>query len=97
MVLVAHERSGTWAIVAAILALLLLGAGGAWADPEPPILDLTGCEPAGDVEATEDRNTLIVLWRCPDGSAWRMLYRAQSVRSVILAKPAPSPTPGRTP
>ena len=91
--LVVDKRSGTWAIGAVILGLLLLGAFVALADPEPAILDLSGCEPAGDVEATEDRNTLIVLWRCPDGSAWRMLYRAQSVRPVLLAKPAPSPTP----
>ena len=71
-----------WAVLAGALTLLA----------EQPLLDLTGCE-AADAQAAENGSVITILWRCPGGEAWRVLYKAVGVRPVTLAKPVPSPMP----
>ena len=82
------ERARAGLAAAVIAGLVLFAAPGA---AEQPILDLTGCVPAGDVQASPDGNILVVLWECPGGRGWWVRYVAVGSRAAIMAKPAPTP------
>ena len=59
---------------------------------QAPVIDLTGCKDV-DILSSDDRQIVVIIWRCPRDTGWIARYRLEGVRATILAKPAPSPTP----